>query len=118
MPVFKKSKKDPGNPRLVSLTSVLGKVVEQLILEIVSGTSIIRKSSRGVHMEKKMCLAHLINFCDEFYDWPVQLSGSAAETFPFVNIVQDQGTHEITYMDLPRSSLESEWIEIPRGCTR
>jgi len=35
-PVFKKSKKeDPGIYRTVSLTSILGKVMEQLILEII-----------------------------------------------------------------------------------
>ncbi|KGL73426.1 RNA-directed DNA polymerase from mobile element jockey, partial [Tinamus guttatus] len=35
-PVFKKGKKDPGNYRPVSLTSFPGKVMERLILAIVS----------------------------------------------------------------------------------
>jgi len=35
-PVFKKGKKeDPGNYRLASLTSILGKMTEQLILEVI-----------------------------------------------------------------------------------
>ncbi|KFP34547.1 RNA-directed DNA polymerase from mobile element jockey, partial [Colius striatus] len=36
-PVFKKGKKDdPGNYRLVSLTSIPGKVMEQLILKVIT----------------------------------------------------------------------------------
>ncbi|KGL80459.1 RNA-directed DNA polymerase from mobile element jockey, partial [Tinamus guttatus] len=38
MPVFKKGKKEnPGNYRPVSLTSIPGKVMERLILTVVSG---------------------------------------------------------------------------------
>ena len=50
--VFKKGKKeDPGNYRLLGLTSIPGKVMEQLILEIISRHSkdeqIIRSSQHG-----------------------------------------------------------------------
>lgn len=37
IPVFNKGKKeDPGNYRLASLTSIPGKAMEQLILEVIS----------------------------------------------------------------------------------
>jgi len=50
-PVFKKGKKeDPRNYRLVSLTSILGKMMEQLILEViikqVEEKKVIRSSHR------------------------------------------------------------------------
>ena len=35
-PVFKGKKEDPGNYRLVSLTLIPGKVIEQLILQTIS----------------------------------------------------------------------------------
>ncbi|KFP28511.1 RNA-directed DNA polymerase from mobile element jockey, partial [Colius striatus] len=45
-PVFKKGRKDdPGNYRLVSLTSIPGKVMEQLILNVVTK-----------HMKEKMVI--------------------------------------------------------------
>jgi len=49
---FKKSKKeDPGNYRSVSLTSIPGKVMEQLILEVimkqVEEKKVIRSSQHG-----------------------------------------------------------------------
>jgi len=51
-PIFKKGKKeDPGNYRPVSLTSILGKVMEQLILEViikqVEEKKVIRSSQHG-----------------------------------------------------------------------
>ena len=51
-PVFKKGRKeDPGNYRQVSLTSVLGKVLEQLVLDAISKQleekKVMRSSQHG-----------------------------------------------------------------------
>jgi len=55
-PVFKKSKKEgPGNYRPVSLTSILGKVMEQLILEVIIKQveeKVIRSSQHGFTKQK------------------------------------------------------------------
>ena len=62
-PVFKKGKKqDPGNCRLVSLTSIPGKVVEQLILDViikqVEEKKVIRMSKHGFTKEKSYLANH------------------------------------------------------------
>jgi len=62
-PVFKKE--DPGSYRLVRLTSIPGKVMEQLILEIiikqVEEKKVIRSSQHGF-TKGKSCLTNLIAF--------------------------------------------------------
>ena len=73
-PIFKKGKKeDPGNYRLVSLTSILGKVMEQLILEViikqVEEKKVIR-SSQHRFTKGKSCLTNLmIAFYDGRTGW-------------------------------------------------
>ncbi|KAK4815920.1 hypothetical protein QYF61_010177 [Mycteria americana] len=67
--VFKNSRKeDPGNYRLVSLTFMPGKVIEQLILKTISrhrkDMKVIRTSQHGF-TKGKSCLTNLINFYDE-----------------------------------------------------
>jgi len=59
-PVFKKGKKeDPGNYRPVSLTSIPGKVMEQLILDVTSKqveeNKVIKSSQHGF-TKGKSCL--------------------------------------------------------------
>ena len=69
MPIFKKGQKDdPGSYTPVSLTSVLGKVMEQVIpgaimdqLKVNQG---IRPSQHGF-TNGRSCLTNLISFCDK-----------------------------------------------------
>ncbi|PKU39730.1 rna-directed dna polymerase from mobile element jockey-like [Limosa lapponica baueri] len=66
MPNYKKGQKeDQGNYRPVSLTSVLGKIMERIILSELSrqvqGSQGIRASQHGF-MKGRSCLTNLISF--------------------------------------------------------
>jgi len=68
-PIYEKGRKeDPGNYRPVSLTSVLGKIMEQFILSALTGhvkdNQGIRPSQHGF-MKGKSCLTNLISCCDQ-----------------------------------------------------
>jgi len=65
-PIYKKvQKKDLGNYRPVSLTSVLGKVMEQIILSAITqhtqDNQVIRPSQDGF-MKGRSCLTNLISY--------------------------------------------------------
>jgi len=70
---LKKGKKeDPGNYRLVSLTSVPGKVMEQFILDVIckqeEEKKVVRSSQHGF-TKGKSCLTNLIASCDGITSW-------------------------------------------------
>ncbi|PKU44717.1 rna-directed dna polymerase from mobile element jockey-like [Limosa lapponica baueri] len=83
IPVFKKGKKeDPGSYRPVSLASIPGKVMERLILRVISGhmeeNKAIRSSQHGF-TKGKSCQTNLIAFYDGMTGRHVEVVYSRSE---------------------------------------
>jgi len=116
-PVFKKGKEDdPGNYRPVSLTSIPGKVMEQLILNVITKQveekKVIRSSQHGF-TKGKSCLTNLIAFYDGMTGWVDE--GRAADVV-YLNFRKplDTVSHNILIGKLRKCGLDGwtvRWIE-------
>jgi len=117
IPVFKKGKKeDPGNYRPVSLTSIPGKMTEQLILEVIikeaEEKKVIRSSQHGF-TKPKSCLTNLIAFYDDMTGWVDEGRAVGAVYLDFSKAF-DPVSHNILIGELRKSGLDewtARWIE-------
>jgi len=111
-PVFKKGKKgDPGNYRPFSLTSIPGKVMEQLILEViikqVEEKKVIRSGQHACTKEKS-CLTNLMAFYDVMTGW-VDDGRAVDVVYLEFSKAFDTVSHNIPTGKLRKCGLE-EWL--------
>ncbi|CAM5108800.1 unnamed protein product [Eretmochelys imbricata] len=122
VPIFKKGKKeDPGNYRPVSLTSVSGKIMEQVlkesILKHLEERKVIRTGQHGF-TKNKSCLTNLIAFCDEITGSVDE--GKAVDVL-FLDFTKafDTVSHSILASKLKKYGLDEwtiRWIESWLDC--
>ncbi|CAM4585244.1 unnamed protein product [Lepidochelys kempii] len=122
VPIFKKGKKeDPGNYRPVSLTSVPGKIMDQVlkesILKHLHERKVIRNSQHGF-TKGRSCLTNLITFYDE-------ITGSVDEgkavdvLFLDFSKAFDTVSHSILVSKLKKYGLDEctiRWVESWLDC--
>ncbi|CAM4657202.1 unnamed protein product [Lepidochelys olivacea] len=122
VPIFKKGdEEDPGNYRPVSLTSVPGKIMEQVLKESVlkhlHERKVIRNSQHGF-IKGKSCLTNLIAFYDETTG---SVDAGKAVNMLFLDFSKafDMFSHGILVSKLKRYDLDEwtiRWIESWLDC--
>ncbi|GAB0183775.1 mitochondrial enolase superfamily member 1 [Grus japonensis] len=112
-PDFKKGKEDPGNYRPVSLTSIPGKVMAQLILDVISKGMEEKKVIRSVwhgFTKRKSCLTNLMI---AFYDGMTgQVDEGRAVDVVYLDFSKafDTVSHNILIGKLRKSGLDERTV--------
>jgi len=116
-PTFNKGKEeDPGNCRLVSFTSILGKKMEQLILDVilrqVEEEKVIKSSQHGF-MKENSCLTNLIACYDAMTGW-VEEGRAVDVVYIYFSTAFDTVSHNILLGKLRKCGLDGltvRWME-------
>ncbi|PKU44871.1 rna-directed dna polymerase from mobile element jockey- hypothetical protein [Limosa lapponica baueri] len=116
-PVFKKGKKeDPGNYRPIGFTSVPGKIMEQLILDVISKhieeQEVIGSGQHGF-TKGKSCSTNLIAFYDVITGW-LDEGRTAVVIYLYFSKAFDTVSHNILIRKLRKYGLDEgavRWIE-------
>ncbi|GAB0208304.1 mitochondrial enolase superfamily member 1 [Grus japonensis] len=115
--VFEKgNKEDPGNYRPVSLTSIPGKVMEQLILQVINKhveEKVVIRSGQHGFSKGKSCLTNLIAFYDGMTSWVDEGKAVDAVYLDFSKAF-DTISHNILISKLRKCGLDEgsvRWVE-------